>query len=601
MKTAITIHIAERVFTIDEDAHVRLEQYLQELRAYFAADATEEEAKEIMDDIENRIAEILTERLGGNRPAVTIADVEFVMTEMGTVDAIAKEEHVESEKKDIATPEESWRPGRKLYRDPDGKVIAGVCAGLAAYFDIDVTFIRIAFLLLLLLNGVGILIYFILWIAMPEAETAAEKAAMRGKRANITTIEKTVKERLAQGLTEEDRERARTGLQRFYAAARELFQGLGRVLLALLKVLGGIISFIVAVGGLLIIAISTAAFVQLLVGGEHTWFMSPVSNIVNVGTGIDLAFLISVYVTVVLIGLFCMLIANQIMRKGRNPFAWVSTLVFALICIAGIVALTFGLRVAPDLQARYEQYMQIVTEERVIDNLDTFTGIDIDGGNELYVSYAEEPSVRLIGDKRVLDTHELVVVDGILQLRNKNRFDFCFIWCHIPKTQLIVQVPTLSNVTMSGATSAEVSALPSVEQFTIDASGSSDATIEMTTARARLDIGGASTISLIGSAEYMDANISGASALQAVEFTATDAKVDVSGASSAAISVTNVLTATASGASSIEYAGNPTVQKDVSGSSTVQEYKGDVDGNNNEDIQEEFEADAPQAPTVNAQ
>lgn len=576
MKTAITIHISERVFTIDEDAHKRLEHYLQELRTYFAADASDDEAKEIIADIENRIAEILTDRLGGKRPVVTTEDVSFVMKEMGTVAAIAKENsNNESESEQTESTKdtkEGWRPGRKLYRDTDNEVIAGVCSGIAAYFDIDVTFIRIAFLILALLNGFGIIVYIILWIAMPEAVTAAEKAAMRGKRANISNIEKTVKERLAKGLTEEDRARARTGLQRFYVAAREVFQGLGRVLLVLLKILGSIISVVISIAGLLLVAVATAAFVQLLVGGYDGWTIAPISQIVQISSGIDLAFLISVYITVVLVGIFLMLIANQIMRKGRNPFAWVSTLVFALIFIAGFVSLNLGLRIAPDLQARYEQYAQVVTEERVVEGLDTFTGVDIEGATELYVSYAEEPSVKLIGDARVLNTHELVVVNDVLQLRDTNRFNFCFIWCQVTHTKLIIEVPSLNTVKMSGATYAEVSALPNVNEFALNASGSSDATLAIEATNFLLDISGASEVILSGSATYMDAKVSGASKIHGLDFTAQQAELDVSGASDAILEVTDSLTASVSGASSVEYIGSPDVDEDTSGSSTVEPY-----------------------------
>jgi len=56
---------------------------------------------------------------------------------------------------------------RKLYRSRNDVMVAGVCAGLAKYFSMDPTVVRLIFVLLLLMGGNGILIYVILWIIMP--------------------------------------------------------------------------------------------------------------------------------------------------------------------------------------------------------------------------------------------------------------------------------------------------------------------------------------------------------------------------------------------------------------------------------------------------
>jgi phage shock protein PspC (stress-responsive transcriptional regulator) len=101
------------------------------------------------------------------------------------MDSEPEEKHTESKKDSTAY--------RRLFRDPDRRIIAGVCSGVAAYLKTDPLIIRILFLVAFLASGVGLLVYIILWIALPEAITTAEKLQMHGKPVNIETIEKTIK------------------------------------------------------------------------------------------------------------------------------------------------------------------------------------------------------------------------------------------------------------------------------------------------------------------------------------------------------------------------------------------------------------------------
>ena len=57
---------------------------------------------------------------------------------------------------------------KKIYRSTDDKIIGGVCGGVAEYFDVDSTLIRLALLLLFFAKGIGLLVYIIAWIIVPE-------------------------------------------------------------------------------------------------------------------------------------------------------------------------------------------------------------------------------------------------------------------------------------------------------------------------------------------------------------------------------------------------------------------------------------------------
>ena len=81
-----------------------------------------------------------------------------------------------------------------MYRDPDHRIIGGVCAGMGAYWDIDPIILRVLFVAFLVAGGLGALIYLILYIVLPEAKTTAQKIEMKGEPVNIHNIKESVKE-----------------------------------------------------------------------------------------------------------------------------------------------------------------------------------------------------------------------------------------------------------------------------------------------------------------------------------------------------------------------------------------------------------------------
>jgi len=82
---------------------------------------------------------------------------------------------------------------RRLYRDSDNRFLGGVCAGLAAWFNMNMWIVRFVFILLACGGGFGVLIYIVLWILLPEAKTTAQKIEMRGDPVTIENIKESVK------------------------------------------------------------------------------------------------------------------------------------------------------------------------------------------------------------------------------------------------------------------------------------------------------------------------------------------------------------------------------------------------------------------------
>ncbi len=191
MKKTVTVNISGIVFHIDEDAYEKLNQYLARVRERLA---TEEGKDEILADIEIRIAEMFQSKLGNYKKVITISDVKEVMDQLGEPEQF--EETGESAQQGFQSSYRGERTEKRLYRDPDDKYIAGVAGGLGAFFNIDPTWIRVAFVVFVFLYGFGPLLYLILWIVVPKARTTAERLEMRGEKINLSNIEKTIKEEI---------------------------------------------------------------------------------------------------------------------------------------------------------------------------------------------------------------------------------------------------------------------------------------------------------------------------------------------------------------------------------------------------------------------
>jgi len=180
MKKTLHINLNGFAFHIEEDAYEKLEQYLNKIERSFADVG---EAKEIISDIEARIAEIFQGSHSSADEVITLENVEEVIKTMGEpqdiVDDEEEHEKAESEKKSKATNASSTYT-KRLYRDTDNRVFGGVCSGLGAYFGTDPLVFRIIFLLSFIIYGVSLLPYFILWIVMPKAVTITQKLEMRG-------------------------------------------------------------------------------------------------------------------------------------------------------------------------------------------------------------------------------------------------------------------------------------------------------------------------------------------------------------------------------------------------------------------------------------
>ncbi len=184
MKITVSINLGGYSFNIDEDAYSELKRYLKNLELHFAG---EESSAEILSDIEARMAELFRTKITGYKQVITLDDVHQVISVLGTPEDI-------SEDGGPSVRDKFASPGyHRMYRDPDRRIIGGVCAGMGAYWNIEPWLVRIIFFILAMMGGLGVLVYLILYIVLPEAKTTAQKIEMKGEPVNIHNIKDSVK------------------------------------------------------------------------------------------------------------------------------------------------------------------------------------------------------------------------------------------------------------------------------------------------------------------------------------------------------------------------------------------------------------------------
>lgn len=186
MKKTINVAIGGCSFTIDEDAYNTLNDYLERFRSALDDSTT---STDVIEELEVRIADLLKGRLGGREVVDNTMTLE-VIGQLGYPQGYSTDRSSSARTSSDEQSDNTWndRPARKLFRDPDNKKLAGVCSGLALFLGVDVVLIRVIFLVAFICGSAGLWIYLVIWIAAPEAKTAAEKCELRGIPATAENI-----------------------------------------------------------------------------------------------------------------------------------------------------------------------------------------------------------------------------------------------------------------------------------------------------------------------------------------------------------------------------------------------------------------------------
>lgn len=200
MKRTFTANVNGRIYNVDEDAYSLLQNYLNQLHMTFGGD----EGREIVADIEARIAELFDERLAQGASVITLADVNRIIETMGRPEDIddGAESHAPGAGPAPDAPEQKPfisinLPGRKrLFRNMQNKVFGGVISGLGTYLGWDISIMRLAVVLLAVFTYFWpvTIIYLIAWMVIPAASTSRQILEMYGEPVNVGTVGRTILE-----------------------------------------------------------------------------------------------------------------------------------------------------------------------------------------------------------------------------------------------------------------------------------------------------------------------------------------------------------------------------------------------------------------------
>lgn len=355
MKKTTTINLAGMVYHIEEDAFQILKDYLTDIKRVFS---NQEGVEEMVADIEARIAELFQERLNKNKEVVTYADVEEVIAIMGSPNQFDEDYDGEENATDHQEQQFNAQSGSKrLYRDTDEGMLAGVSAGLGHYLNIDPLLIRVLWIVLVLVGGSGVLVYIIAWIAIPEAKTTAQKLQMKGQPANLDNIK---------AFADSVKEEAKTGFKRASDSIKNSMEKSSSFMSNILKVFGKIIGVVMFVSGILgVIAIS----VFFCAGLNFIYISDGMATTTDFRTVLGLFFTDShltswvVFIVLIVPAVF-LIIVGEMLTFNRRKKSRGFILILLIVWFAAITTLAvMGVKTGMDFKETYKNHDKIQIDQ----------------------------------------------------------------------------------------------------------------------------------------------------------------------------------------------------------------------------------------------
>jgi phage shock protein PspC (stress-responsive transcriptional regulator) len=195
MRQVITVSLNGRAYQLEDDAHAVLAAYLGEAARALAGNPDKDE---IVADLEQAIADKCDRFLNAHKTVVARTELETIIAEMGPVDAASAAPAAEAGAARPPAPAAGAAP-KHLYQISEGAIVSGVCNGIAAYLDLDVTIVRLIFVVLAFLTGgAAVLAYLVLMFVVPYASTSEEHAAARGLPFNARALVERAKQKAAE-------------------------------------------------------------------------------------------------------------------------------------------------------------------------------------------------------------------------------------------------------------------------------------------------------------------------------------------------------------------------------------------------------------------
>lgn len=347
MKKVMTIRLGHYVLTVDEDAAELIADYSLKLRNKYRTEASGEE---IIEDIEERMGELLKQRQDSSLQTYSTAeDVKAVLEQLGPVE---ETENASDSKKEFSGTDVK----KRLFRDTDNGLIGGVCSGLAAYFGIDTVVVRLVMIVAAVFLGFGVPLYIILWAITPEARSTADRLMMQGRNPNLQNIENSVKSEFRKV---EERFNRNSGRDDIF---RIIIRNIIAITVFFFRLIGWAVATALITALIALIVALTADFTSIEISNLHVYGTKGINEILSLPWGnpwiakvILISFLISAIISIILnIG--------SIRRRVRPEFKIAGRWLIAanlLLFAASIVTVFKGFSTLANPSADYTPKQQL--------------------------------------------------------------------------------------------------------------------------------------------------------------------------------------------------------------------------------------------------
>ncbi len=560
MNKTVSINLGSRNFFIEETAYQKLDAYLSSVKAHFAPYRG---SAEIVSDMEDRIAEKFSEKFKNDPQAViTEKDVESLIGELGTVEDFSAEEGKGGRTQ--GKPEAGSLAPKRLMRNQDDKIIAGVCSGIAAYFDVDPIIIRFIFGILIFAWGSIIPIYLLLWIIMPSAKTVTEKMQMRGERLNMDSLSHTIKERAAEFKHHMSREGGDKRIGNFF---RKFFSGIAEIFRVLIAAISKIVGIAIIVATGLVIAALT---ITLAIGINSSHLGFPFNAITHGAA--YYAMLVAAYILLLVPIIFLLLSGEAIVSRRKKFNGAVYFPILAVWFLAAIVGGVLAAYYVPGYVQQIKNNPELQTVSKKFDVKD-FSNLELYGRNHYKLIQADKVGVTATGPQFTMDRLEAVSNGNTLTVDTNNDPLSCIFFCFSEGANVEITAPDFEGIAAHNASLVE-SDLITASTTALKLLNSAQANIRFETKQLTVTLLNSSAAALTGTADLLKADIHNGSTLDAKNLLVKDAFVTAENASTAMVNVTDTLQYLSNNGSTIYYSGKPKLENTGSGRMAVPDRMG---------------------------
>ncbi len=535
MKKTLTVNLNNIVFHIDNDAYDALHNYLSEVESRLS----EAERKEVMADIEARIAELFTEKLSKGKHVVTNDDVDLVISVLGKPNQFSSEDvETESEDESGKDKQRSSKKGpRKFYRDEDNAVLGGVAAGLAAYLGWDVAAIRIILVVLLFLSYSTLIpVYIIFWIIAPAARTVAQKLEMQGEPVTAERIKEEINSMKSYVNSEE-----------FERRTSSFGSRLGGVIRAIIKVFLGVVGTIMGFVGFVVLsallfALSIMIFEPAVIAGfspQFHYLTAPFSTLLIIA----MLLMIGIPVFVLIYGAIRIISGK---KGGSRRFGWLLLVlwVIGIFLFAGMSGKTVVSIIRGDA-SHFSFYWDRNSYETDITRdiaIADFHSLDVTGNVKVFLVQDSVFSLKATGSPTALSHLKTGLKDGVLKISTEK--------FHVNRElKLLLFAPEIRSLKLSGASTLKGQGKFIADNMDIELTGFSKATMDVHVNRIlTIHQLAASELTMEGMAYHMNPQIKGVSQFKAGNLLVRTATIKADGAAEINTSVTDSLDVEVAGA-----------------------------------------------------